>query len=117
MAEELKIGSKVWCHDYRSNRQPWFEMEITGETRVSWLMGTYPHKVNKKTMLENQGAYGHRQWHSAESMLEYTWLSNHPRHIAALVASSKDVALLLRIATMVGYVVEAPSKDGTGGAR
>lgn len=98
-----QIGDTLWCHDYRSNRRPWFEETITGETKQSWLVGAVGYKVNKKTMLENQGAYGHRAWHTPTSKFVKLWLNEHPRKIAAQVEQCKDVDLLLKIADLIGY--------------
>lgn len=103
----MQIGDKLWCHDYRSNRTPWFEAEITGETKQSWIL--MHSKVNKKTMLENCGNMGHRQWYTETARFVRLWLSKHPRAIAAQVETCKDVDLLLKIAALIGYEAEVPT--------
>lgn len=106
----MNVGDKIWCHDYRSHRRPWFDETITGETRQSWLVGFHgAYKVNKKTMQENCGTMGHRQWYTETAKYVRLWLGKHPRAIAAQVETCKDVDLLLKIAALVGYEAEAPA--------
>lgn len=103
----MKIGDKIWCHDYRSNRRPWFEAEIDGETRMSWIVGS--RKINKKTMLENQGQWGNVQWHTEESMQTERWVNMNRHKIAAHVEGCRDMETLRKIAAVVGYQAETPA--------
>jgi hypothetical protein len=105
---DIKIGDALWCHDYRSNQRPWFEDTIKGETRISWLLGYQGSiKVNKKTMLENCGTMGSRQWHTPESKAERDWLTSHRRKIGDLVIATRDVATLQKVAELIGYEAKA----------
>lgn len=103
MADALKVGDTLWCHDHRSNRRPWFEDTIKGETRISWLLGhSGDTKVNKKTMLENMGAYGNRKWLTPESKAEIDWLNRHRAKIVSIVSTS-DIVTLKAIAEIIEY--------------
>jgi hypothetical protein len=100
---ELKVGDTLWCHDGRSHSRPWFEDTIKGETRVSWLLGHAGDiRVNKKTMLENMGAYGNRRWHTPESKANIDWLSKHRSKITSIVGSS-DIDTLKAVAAIIKY--------------
>jgi hypothetical protein len=110
MSEYLQIGDMLWCNDGRSHTRPWFECEITGETRQSWLCGYRGmYKVNKKTMFENLGDMGSRRWYVPTAMYVEKWLRQHPREIAKLVEKCRDVEVLMHISTLIGYVAEDPA--------
>jgi hypothetical protein len=63
----MKVGSKIWIFNsdhrvYRPGsmgppiwREYWEEKTITGETRISWLVG--PKKISKKDLAAGK-AYG-----------------------------------------------------------
>lgn len=51
----MKVGDKIWCFNPRYSHIPgrvpkYIEEEITGETKISWLVGGEycPRKINKK---------------------------------------------------------------------
>jgi hypothetical protein len=102
---ELKVGDVLWCYDYRSNSKPWFDKTITGETKQSWVIGEVwsTHKVLKKDLTENQGAYGRRQWFTSEGRDNYLWIHNHAPRMAEAVRTITDIELLKQIAELIGY--------------
>lgn len=103
----MQIGDTIWCHDFRSQTRPWFEHEITGETRQSWIVG--PYKVNKKTMSENLGSYGSRKWHTRDSMNESRWVRANRYKIAEKVQLCQDAKVLYQVAQVLGFDVTDPS--------
>lgn len=105
MTSEIKVGTVLWCHDYRSNSHKWFAETITGQTKQSWIMeGTHhPSKLLKKTMMENMGAYGHRRWYTAGQKEEYLWINTHRRLIGAAVEGCGNIETLKQVAALIGY--------------
>jgi hypothetical protein len=101
----LKIGDILWCHDYRSNSRRWFEKTISGETKQSWILGDgwSPHKVLKKDLTENQGAYGRLQWYTSESRENYLWINTHAPRMSEIVRDVTDMEILKQIAVLIGY--------------
>lgn len=110
----MKVGDTLWCHDHRDHRRPWFEKTITSETRMSWIVGDHGgFKVNKKTMLENMGAWGTRKWHTKESMDNEIWVSRNRYKIADSVQSCRDPEVLRQVAALVGHEInDAVSSPG-----
>lgn len=98
-----KVGDTLWTMSSRDRRSGWRSDVITGETKQSWIVGEDWRitKVNKKTMLENVGKWGHERWFTVEGKDEYLWMQHHRRLISAMVDACKDVAKLRAVAQIV----------------
>jgi hypothetical protein len=111
MPDELKVGSKIWkfdvnCRVYQRDargmahggpiyREHWREVEITGETRVSWL--THYGKAPKKGP--------HHGWaFTLREVEDDCWVKDHRYRIADTVQRCHDAEVLRRVAEVVGYV-------------
>jgi hypothetical protein len=99
-----KIGDIL--HHYeewrgRSNYMDgWQSLEITGETKFSWLLkaGWREHKVNKKTMLENNGQWGNIRWFTDEGRDGQIWRKEHgPAIYRAMQRYDLSISQLKRI--------------------
>jgi hypothetical protein len=105
--DEIGIGTELWCHDYRSNRRPWFKQAVTGQTRLSWIVGRC--KINKKTMQENLGQWGNRQWFTEAAKARRDWIATNRPQIAGLVSAERDIDRLKQIAVVLGLSLPPPS--------
>ena len=105
---DFKVGDRVFIFDenrriYDKNSPDWpspvyrehFRLvTITGETKMSWLVGQHrPVKYSKRTCT---GLY------TAEQVEEKCWVKNH-RHNIANAVHSVPFEKLKQIAEIVGY--------------
>lgn len=98
-----KVGDLLYqLHNWRRAGQPkWEPAPITGETKVSWLLGDI--KVNKKTMVTAKDYRGHNERYcSYEEMVAQDFCDLHARDLASHVSVCKDPEKLKRIAAIVG---------------
>jgi hypothetical protein len=110
-APALKVGSPVWVRseDYRGRdkRDAWHQREITGETRVSWLVGPKWQEM-KLPKRDPRGFtrcdFGPRHvalsWDEVE---DHLFVEAHRYRIAQVVERLAQPALLREIAKLVGY--------------
>lgn len=101
-----KIGDKLWTHPY-GRPECWVDapVEITGETKQSWLLGDpnfKRNKVNKKTMQESVPGFTPRQWYTLQDKIDVAFLHAHRHQISAAVLSEKNVQALKTIAGILG---------------
>lgn len=74
---------------------------IVGETKVSWLVGSGPTKVNKKT-LASSCQFADRGYFTGSGMEADIWLHVH-RHKIAREVENTGVEQLKEIARIIGY--------------
>ncbi len=114
--EKIGVGSTVWVFDEnrrvyekdangRAQGGPiwikhWEPQVITGETRVSWLVGRW-------LKFPKNGAPGKVAF-SWEEVKEREWVAVHRYGIERCVNSCRDPQALRQIAALVGYT-EAPN--------
>jgi hypothetical protein len=105
---EIKVGDTLWS-DFDSGRHRWISDVITGETKMSWIVGadkyTGGHKVNKKTMREAMGAYSPRRWFTVEDARDERFRRRYAHEIGARV-SGQSASTLRKVAELIGFVAE-----------
>lgn len=103
----VTIGDTLWTLNSRDRRVGWRSEIITGETRLSWILGDdwRQTKVLKSDLTENMRSFGREQWFTERGKEDYLWREHHRRNISALVGTCKDVAKLKAIGEIVGYEV------------
>jgi hypothetical protein len=106
---DLKIGSTI----YRRNGTP---VEITAETKVSWIVGgphTWDqHKIKKSAMRKgNSGERWVQFFVNRQDALDCAFAGANRYRIGSLVQGCDDGKLLRKIAEMVGYEPEAPHEN------
>ena len=109
----LKIGDTLW-HQDDNGRLRWCSAKVLSETKLSWIVAdpkyadapTMHSKVNKKTMLESLGRYGHRRWYTVAQKDAKDWRDQHCGPIMNRVQFA-DADQLRQIAAIVGYDPEA----------
>ncbi len=108
----FKVGDKVWVfnenhREYATDKKghpvgggPIYEkhfvqVEITGETSRSWLIGKWhPIKISKRDL---KGIY------TDEQKADAIWAHEHAYNIVRMVERLRDAAKLRQIAAIVGY--------------
>jgi hypothetical protein len=97
----LKVGSTI----YKRSGAP---IVITGETKVSWLVGD-PYewskvKIKKSAMRKgNSGETWVQYFVNQEDALDCVYAAKHISRIANLVSYCRDGKVLKQIAALVGY--------------
>lgn len=82
---------------------------ITGETRMSWLVGDPKFrraKINKGTMQEAFPNYTPRQWYTLQTLTEESWRKKYRHVISGVVQAERDIKKLKLIADILGMQVE-----------
>lgn len=114
---ELRVGSKLWWFDENRRVYPdtdswsrgpiwsehWREVEVVGETKRSWLVGTdwRPLKLPKAAF--RNGACPRGWARERHQIVELAWVNRHRSRIGQLVAACQDAVTLREIARLVGY--------------
>jgi hypothetical protein len=98
----IGIGTELWSRNSRDPRAGWQSFCVIGETRQSWLLdGSWKaRKVNKKTMLENNGQWGSARFYTAEQKDAKIWSDKH-RYAIARAVEGCTVDKLKRVAELL----------------
>lgn len=105
---EIKVGSPVWILRHRRRYE---QQTITGETSRSWIVGESWAKekilkANPRSVKDSRGFTYPVCWSSTE-IEEEKWLDGNRYGIGAHVQGLRDVALLRKIAELIGYTEQA----------
>lgn len=114
---EIGVGSVVWIRrDWRSD---WREDTITGETRVSWIIGEnsweqvkFPKKADAcgRRWIKGRNGGGERVAISREELEGLKYISDYRAIIERRVGFCEDAEVLRQIAALVGFVPEERAK-------
>ena len=92
----IKIGDYLYFYD-----KMWREEKIVAETTKSWIT-QYDKKINKKTLLKNNGQYSDMRFYTKQQMEDTIWIQNNRYNLSVRVDCCRDVSLLKEIAKMLG---------------
>lgn len=102
--KELAVGSLI----YSRYGKP---VEITGETKVSWIVGGAHSweqiKIKKAAMRKgNSGEHWIRYFTNEQDALDCAFVTQHRHRIGSLVQSLDDGSVMRQIAALVGFQSE-----------
>lgn len=99
----MKVGDELWYLRNAYTNAEWLSLAITGETKLSWLVGSgwNLQKVNKKTMLSKHRGGSATRWYTHNSMTDKIWIDANRRRITTLVGICDNRALLEDIERMI----------------
>jgi|SRR5579859_1028698 len=101
----IKIGDTLYTHPPGRPGHLTMGRVITGDTRLSWLVGDPKfsrHKVLKKSLRENIPRYGHRQWYTEAGVNAAGFVDKHRFRIVSALSVEGDVSKLKKIAEILG---------------
>jgi hypothetical protein len=93
---EIRVGDTIYSFDRGGRRT--HSAVITGETRVSWLIGK--QKVRKSNMVEYSGYgkdMGDRQWFTKEGFDDTAWIKDNRHKIQEAVGRCTNIGVLIGI--------------------
>lgn len=94
---ELKVGDVLW---FESFWREWRFRAITGETKLSWIVGEgwSEEKANKKTLLTAADRQGRKtRYYTAQQRDDKMWVDANRHRIESKVCGCSDRATLEKI--------------------
>lgn len=103
----MKVGDTVYVLD-RYGRGGWKTLPVTGETRISWVIGEpwRSFKIRKKKYPQNYPNI----LESEDAVKEANWVGKNSYRIGHEVGRLRNPATLRAIASMIGYKEETTEK-------